>query len=423
MPARQIKDDKLTRMLRIQRSFNRNVKGLKKFISHVKPAVIEADKNDSEAVIKAIKDAYKQSGIVLTREKDGVKITEEQKKLIFKHLKMPELKSPNQGMLLWKGNFVLLIGTFEYLFSDIITFYYKCYPQSLVDKTVEVDLSELVNCSSIEEYRDIVISKKVESILYKSIDKQIEFLEKELKLDLEKNLIDWDIIKESILRRHLIIHNNGVINKRYINETNKSKIVDIKEIKEGVKVYISPKYFERVYQEIFLAGNIIIQNCWRKWLSKYEEVANVDLIDLTYQGNVEKEYFVSQKIGAYGKRYNTFNNEYRYMININYCLALKGLNNKSELEQEIKKIDISNLSPLFILAYYALKDDKNNALKVIRNAKTVNKLKWDDVINWPLFEVLRGDKDFMTKAQKIFFPKRQKKISTSITSVLTNRSS
>jgi hypothetical protein len=70
---------------------------------------------------------------------------------------MPELKSPNQGYLLWKYNFVLLISAFEYLFADIISFYYKFYPNSALDKTVEVDLSELKNYSTIEEYVDIIM--------------------------------------------------------------------------------------------------------------------------------------------------------------------------------------------------------------------------------------------------------------------------
>jgi len=99
------------------------------------------------------------------------------------------------------------------------------------------------------------------------------------------------------------------------------------------------------------------------------------------------------------------------MINVNYCLALKGQNKKEELEKEIKQIDISNLRPLFVLAYYALLDDKVNALKILRNAKTVDKIKWNQITEWPLFEGLRKDKDFILKAQKIFNPKIQKAIS------------
>jgi hypothetical protein len=276
---------------------------------------------------------------------------------------------------------------------------------------VEVDLSELKNCASIEEYIDIVISNKIEALLYKSIDKQLEFIEKDIKLDLERELIDWDIIKEATLRRHLIVHNDCRINKRYLKEVNTAKLLDTRKPKEGENIDISPEYFDRVYQEISLAGNIIIQNSFRKWLKKYEQIANVDLIDLTFDGALEKEYIIAEKIGQYGKRYNSFNNDFLFRINMNYCLALKGQGKKEELEKEIKKIDISNLSPVFVVAFHALKDDKVNTLKHLQNAKKVDKLEWSFILRWPLFEGLRKDKDFMSKAEKIFTPGTRKKIS------------
>ncbi len=407
---RQNGDEQISRMLGIRQAFNSNTKGIKKFISHLKPVVEEADKTDSEAVINALQHAYKTAGIKFpTSKEEADNITDEQKKSIYRNLKMPELKSPNQGYLLWKSNFVLLISAFEYLFADIISFYYKFYPNSALDKTVEVDLSELKNCSTIEEYIDIVISNKVESLLYKSIEKQLDFIEKDIKLDLERDLIDWDIIKEATLRRHLIVHNDCRINKRYIKEVNLSKVTDLSELKEGENIIITPDYFDRVYQEVFLAGNLIIQNSFRKWLRKYEQIANIELIDLTFDGAAEKEYIIAEKIGKYGKRHNSFNNDFHFRINMNYCLALKGQGKKEELEKEIKQIDISNLSPIFVVAFHALQDDKINTLKHLQNAKTVDKLEWSFIEEWPLFEGLRKDKIFMDKAAKIYRVTTRKK--------------
>jgi hypothetical protein len=409
-------DEQISRMLGIRHSFTSNTKGIKKFVSHLKPVVEEADKSASEEVIKALQLAYKTAGIKFpTTKEEAENVTEEQKKAIYRNLKMPELKSPTQGYLLWKSNFVLLISAFEYLFADIISFYYKFYPNSALDKTVEVDLTELKNCSTIEEYIDIVISNKIEALLYKSIDKQLEFIEKDIKLNLERELIDWDIIKEATLRRHLIVHNDCKINKRYLKEANLTKVKDLSELKEGEGVIITPEYFDRVYQEVFLAGNLIIQNSLRKWLKKYEQIANIDLINLTFDGATENEFIVAEKIGKYGKRHNSFNNDFHFRININYCLALKGQGKKDELEKEIKQIDISNLSPIFVVAFHALQDDKTNTLKHLQNAKTVDKLEWSYVEEWPLFEGLRKDKEFMEKARKIFRPRTAKKEQQPIT--------
>ena len=74
---------------------------IKKFISHLKLVVEEADKTDSEAVINALQQAYKTAGIKFpTSKEEADNITDEQKKAIYRNLKMPELKSPNQAYLL-----------------------------------------------------------------------------------------------------------------------------------------------------------------------------------------------------------------------------------------------------------------------------------------------------------------------------------
>lgn len=271
----------------------------------------------------------------------------------------------------------------------------------------EVNLKNISNFETIDEFIDDIISKKVESLLYKSNDDQLQFLEKTIKLNLSPEFIDWKLIKEAVLRKHLIVHNNSKINKRYLNEIDEKYATDIKELSEGKQVYISAKYFNKVYQELFIAGNIIIQNGWRKWLKEFDEDANADLIDLTFDGNIDGLYEISEKIGLYGKSIESINNDFKFRININYCLSLKNQEKTELLKAEIKKIDISNLSPIYILAYHSLQDNCVEALKYIRHAKTIDKLEFDHVMEWPLFEGLRKDKNFIKKVHTIYRKKLQ----------------
>lgn len=91
-----------------------------------------------------------------------------------------------------------------------------------------------------------------------------------------------------------------------------------------------------------------------------------------------------------------------FRININYCLSLKNQGKEKELSNEIEKIDISNLSPIYILAYHALQDDCEEALKYVRHSKSVDKLEFDSVMEWPLFEGLRKNEKFIEKVHKIY---------------------
>jgi len=404
---KKLNNPKLHRFFDLRYSFKTGMQDIYKFVQHLKPVVEKVDKEDHRNFMQAIETAYSKAGLELDENLNEKTITEEQKKLIYQNLELPEPKSPNKNGHLWKSNFVFLISSFEYLISDIISFYYKYYPKSELDNVFEVNLKNITNFETIEDFIDDIIAKKVETLLYKSNEDQLEFLRKTIKLDLSTNFINWNLIKEAVLRRHLIVHNNSKINKRYLSEIDKQYADDVSELEEGKQVQIGSKYFNKVYQELFIAGNILIQNGWRKWLKEFEEVANADLIDLTFDGNIDGLYKISEKIGLYGKSIETINNDFKFRININYCLSLKNQGFSDLLEIETKKMDISNLSPIYILAYHSLIDNCEDALKYIKHAKTVDKLEFEQVMEWPLFEGLRKDDNFIKKVKTIYRKKLQ----------------
>ncbi|RST28759.1 hypothetical protein [Chryseobacterium lacus] len=303
---------------------------------------------------------------------------------------------------LWKSNFILLISSFEFLFGDIISFYYKFYPTSALDKNIELNLKNIYEYKTIEEFVDEIVSKKIEGLLYKSFEDQLLYLQKELKLNIESNIIEWDLIKEATLRRNLIVHNNSRINNRYLTETNKDYTKDIKRLKENERVPVSKEYFERVYQEFYLAGIILIQAVFRKWLNEFNELADALLMDVSYRCLNKEEYISAEKICLFASNTCSINNDFIFRNNINYCLALKFGNKTKELEEQVEKIDISNLSSILVVAYYALKDDEVNTLKHIKNAKTVDKLTYNDITDWPIFKNLRKLDSFNIKVKKIY---------------------
>ena len=84
-------DEQISRMLGIRHSFISNTNGIKKFVSNLKPVVEEADKSFSEEVINALQLAYKTAGIKFPATEEAENVTEEQKKAIYRNLKLPEL--------------------------------------------------------------------------------------------------------------------------------------------------------------------------------------------------------------------------------------------------------------------------------------------------------------------------------------------
>ena len=111
----------------------------------------------------------------------------------------------------------MLTSYFDYLIADLIRIYYYLYPSSLPEKELNISLKELTQCKDIGEAKDFLINKQVDKVTYEGFDKQKKFFKDTLNIDIKEKEIDWAALNEAIERRNLIVHNNGLVNRRYID--------------------------------------------------------------------------------------------------------------------------------------------------------------------------------------------------------------
>lgn len=391
-------------------SFNTNLESLKFFVESISPIAINEDKKQLDKAAAHIENSFLEVGIDLSKEskekKDKkIEFTEEQlDKLVSSLHKAKSIVTPKNAYLLYHSSFLMLISYFEYLFTDLLKFYFKTYPGSISDKNITIQLNELKEYENLDEIRDFIIHKEVESMLFDlNFNELQDYFKKTLKVSLEDQLINYDIINEARERRHIIIHNNCIINKKYLSKIN-SNILDKKEkINIGENITVSKNYFNSVFNEIFVAGNIIVFNCWQQW--KKEEKGDLldQIMDITFNALKSKNYYTSEKIGLYSSKIEANNDEEADTLlraDINYCIALKNNNKKPELEKRLAAIKPSTLSPIFKVAHCALRDDKAGVLTNIKNAKTVDEFTFEKYQDWPLFEGFRNDLEFNKKVQK-----------------------
>ena len=89
-------------------------------------------------------------------------------------------------------------------------------------------------------------------------------------------------------------------------------------------------------------------------------------------------------------------------LDVNYCQSLKWQGKKKELDEELKKFDISALSPKFALALYALTSDRDRFYKNVEHVITVDKMRETDFMEWPLFREMRKDPDYEARIKTVF---------------------
>lgn len=410
--ARRFKKSKTSKeseMSKIYHNFTKNLAGLRVFVGNLEPVVKKHDYELIEKGSSIIKKIFKIMEINENKIKKAKKIKQKpshkQAKQVLSLLKnLPKL-TPGNLELLYKSSFVMLIAYFDFMISDLIHHFYRTYPDSLSDRDPSISLKELKQYTEINEAKDFIINKEIDKILYSGIDDQLRYFEKELKIDCKDQIINWERIKEAIERRNIIVHNNSIINRRYKENINCAEVYEkLDELKIGQRISVRDSYFLSVYDEIHVAATILHQCCWRKWSNEDIKAADIMLIGSMYDALVEDKCYIAEKLGLFSKQCgDVYDEQSRLYLDINYCLSLKGQNKKEALEKEIKKFDISSLSPLYKIAIFALRGDRENFYKNVKKAIMADgdKIKKDDFMEWPLFREFRQDPNYRIRIKKL----------------------
>lgn len=179
--------------------------------------------------------------------------------------------------------------------------------------------------------------------------------------------------------------------------------------KEGQKIAVSGIYLNRIFDEIFLAGIILIQSCWRKWSKDSCDATDLILIKTIYQALFEENWDIAERLGLYSKDCQVDSDRNRLYLDINYCQSLKWQNKQDELNKELEKFDVSSLRPIYLVAYYALKSDIKNFYRHITDAIIIDNMELDCFLDWPLFRDFRKDPNYRKTIASHFKSAKRKK--------------
>jgi hypothetical protein len=370
---------------------------------HLENAILKTfGKEGLDNFIKEIEKENEEENIEKEEKQNSIKDipVEKMEDFLYRITKTPKLQDKNFEILA-KGAFLILNNHFEYLFADLLTFHFTSNKEVLEEKNISISLNDLKNYSTVEEAYNDILFREVEKILLDLSFDEIKNYFTKLEVSLSENLIGWELINEIRERRHLIVHNNSIVNKKYLSRTDNPFKFEI-----GNQLDIKTDYLKNAIAEIKLAGIILIMNCWGKWSKENATEAVGELMDLTFEllqtNKNELVLKICEYIDKNIKPRNDDEESYILRAKINNCIALKRLDKKVILNNKLKGIRTGSMSPIFKIAKHLLKNEHKEAIPLIKQSIIVDELKFDDFLEWPLFEDIRIDKKYKELVEKEF---------------------
>lgn len=386
----------------IFRSYNENLNSVKLYFSKFGNLASGEDDNikeNSEAFFKkAFEDMEKNKKKVInpeTQAEEEVIDDEYFNKIMRRFTKRPNI-SPRNYEILSRSSFLMLNNYFEYLLTDLLSYYYNKYKNSLDEKEFKLTLKELNEFETIEEATKSLILKEVESILVeKTFNELLNHFEKQLSISLENELIHWDKIIEIRERRHLIVHNSSIVNKKYITRTGNPYSLELGDI-----VHVQKDYFENSWNELKIAGQLLLFNCWGNWDKDNIDNAVYQIMLQTFEDLKLKNNDTVRRICEYSNQIvakNENQEDYLFRIKVNHAIALKKTNNQKALDKVIKTIKVGTATPIFKIAFKILNDDHIGLADLFKKAIVMEELNKDFYLEWPIFDFIRSDETDLHK--------------------------
>lgn len=308
----------------------------------------------------------------------------------------PKLQTKNYEIL-GSSTFLILNNYFEFLFADLLTFHFTSNRNLIGKKNINISLNDLKNYSTSEEAYDDFLFKEVEKLLLEMTFEEIKNYFKKLDVSLSEDFINWDYINEIRERRHLVVHNNSIVNKKYITKSNNPYNLNIGDVAK-----IDAEYLNKSIVEIQIAGILLIMNCWGKWEKKYASDAIMELLMLTFDLLKQKRNKTALKICEYVEKNIKPSNDDEenciIRIKFNYCISLKRIGEKKLLEKKLDELRVGTMSPIFKIAKHILCDEHNIAISLFKQSIIADDFIIDDYLAWPIFEEVRNDDKLHTQA-------------------------
>ena len=215
-------------------------------------------------------------------------------------------------------------------------------------------------------------------MMYDSLSVIDEIEKKEsIKIDRHVNLLEY--LKEINLRRNAYVHTGGCVNKDYFKRAPKQYS---EKKKEGDVLLCTKKYCDDAICTI----SLIIFSITYELLVRFDATPS-DIENLSnhlFERLVECDYALCKDAYFIMTKHKASDNSHIMAYRVNYLNCLKQLGLKDLLANELERLDVSDLSDMYVIAKECLSDNNERVFDLLCKSYP-SSFDAVSIRKWPIF--------------------------------------
>ena len=321
---------------------------------------------------------------------------------VYDQLSKNSQTSTLASKIIHESLFVSLISQYDSYLNQLLRILFNIRPEYINNSERELTFADLNDFNSIEEAREFIIEKEIESVLRKSHSEHFTYLENKIGMPLKKELPIWKTFIEITERRNLFVHCDGIVSSQYIKVCKENKCLP-KDVELNKRLIADVKYFDSAYECLYEITTKLTHTIWRKLINKDIKQADEKLNEICYELLADGQYKLADILLDFAcKQTKHYNDATKNLFIVNKSLSQFLQDNKENAIEIINSKDWSASSDDFKMAHLILtekNDEVYNLMKKIGKDGDVHK---ENYKTWPLFYKLRKQEEFKILYKEIF---------------------
>lgn len=271
--------------------------------------------------------------------------------------------------------------SFESALSQMLKEYYLHTPNPILKDNKTITYKELFEIGDIETAKSHLIDIQLDELFRKKFEDWIKdiinmFSAKSVSKIAKEEL---ESISEMYQRRHLFVHNDGIVNQQYLYNVPGTDYV------EGDTISIDTKYVKEKIKDLKYVSWLLLDSYLNRHFQSEDEVFSIlnshllDHINDTCNAIpfLFDKYYNSNKI----------NEELKIIAKINYFIYYKINGNLSDYDEQLADFHTSHLETKYQVAK-ALLSDADDCLELLTDyIHGLDESEYFEICDWPIFKV------------------------------------
>lgn len=296
------------------------------------------------------------------------------------------IRRPKRYPVLMSSLLATAVANFEVLISGTVREFLALKPEIMRGDGSKYTLAEIEGFQSLEEFREYCSERHAENLLRGGFDDWLGWFDQRLKIKLS-DLTDRPVsVTEIFQRRHLFMHNGGVVNRLYLK-----KLPGLKPAPPlDFQLQVDFKYLTAAIESLVSVGSILVVFVMRRLIPIEDEHHPADSIMSAKIFQYLQEGQWPLVVSLAGRMIEGCASENTKLImRVNCWVAQKRLNGVASIEGEVRPWQVSVLSREYQLAKYALLDDLETGYALAQEMLDREELSARAWNTWPLLAELR----------------------------------